>query len=94
MLRTSLDKGRYRATVQFKTVRKMRPVYSNVWYTSNHTLITSVMARDLKKTFVTSCPSQSLWFKNFVRGIQKRMGDEVYKDQVLTLEMVHWLVED
>ena len=57
MLRRSLDKGRYRATVQFETVRKMRLVYSNIWHASKYTLTTSVMVRDLKKTLVTSCPS-------------------------------------
>ena len=38
--------------------------------------------------------SHSLWFKKFVQGIQKGMGDDVYQDQVVTLEMVHRLVED
>ena len=94
MLRRSLDKGRYRATVQFETVRKMRLVYSNIWHASKYTLTTSVMVRDLKKTLVTSCPSYSLWFKRFVQGMHKRIGDEVYQDQEITLEVVHRLVNN
>lgn len=93
ILRWLLDKGRYRVTVQFETDRKMRAAYSNIWHTSKHTLTTSKMVRDLKKTFVNSCPSYILWFERIVRGIHKRMGDEVYQDQAITLEVVHRLVE-
>ena len=94
ILRKSLDKGRYRTTVQFERVRKMTSVYSNIWYAFKHTLTTSVMARDLRKTFVTSGPSYSLWFERFVHGMHKRMGDEVRQDQAITLEMVHRLVDN
>ena len=38
--------------------------------------------------------SNSLGFKMCVQGIQMGMGDDVYQDQVVTLEMVHRLVED
>ena len=72
----------------------MRSAYSNIWHASKHSLTKSVMARDLKNTFVTSCPSYSLWFKIFVQGIHKRMGDEVHQNQAIALEVVHRLVED
>ena len=62
MLERSLDKGRYRNTLQFETVRKLRSAFSNIWHASRQTLTTSVMARDLKKTYVTSCPIYGLWF--------------------------------
>ena len=66
MLQRSLEKGRYRDTLQFETVRKLRSTYSNIWHTSRQTLTTSVIARDLKKTHVTSCPTYGLWFERFI----------------------------
>ena len=51
------------------------------------------MARNLKKTYVTSCPTYGLWFERFVVGMHKRMGDEVYQNQAVILGVVHLLVE-
>ena len=78
LLQRSLDKGRYRDILQFETVRKLRSAFSNIWHASRQTLTTSVMDRDLKKTYVTSCPTYGLWFKRFVIGMHKRVGDEVH----------------
>ena len=50
MLLRSLDRGRHQSTLQFESVRKMRSSFSNIWHASSHTLTTSVMARDKKKT--------------------------------------------
>ena len=58
-----------------------------------HALTTSVMARDVRKTYVTSCPSYSLWFERFIVGMHKRMGDEVHQDKAVTLEVVHKLID-
>ena len=77
MLRRSLEKGRYKDTLQYETMRKLRSVYSNIWHASREMLTTNVMARDLKKTFVTSCPTYGLLFERFMVGMHKRMGDEV-----------------
>ena len=93
MLQRSLDKGRYRDNLQFETVRNMRSTYLNIWYSSRQTLTTSIMARDIKKTYVTSCPTYGLWFERFVFGMHKRMGDEVYQDQAITLAVIHKLIE-
>ena len=55
MLQRSLDKGGYRDMVQFETAGKLKSAHSNIWHASRQTLTTSVKARDLKKTNVTSC---------------------------------------
>ena len=77
LLRRSLDSDKYRETLQFETVRKLRSVYSNIWHSSRATLTTSVMARDVRKTYITSYPAYSLWHERFILGIHKRMGNEV-----------------
>ena len=94
MLQRSLDKGRYRENLQFETVRKLTSAYSNIWHSSRQTLTISVMAKDIKKQYVTSCPTYGLWFEGFILGVHKRMGDEVHQDQAITLAVVYKLVED
>ena len=47
------------------------------------------MAKDTRKTYVTSCPSYSLWFERFIVGMHKRMGDVVHQDKAVTLEVLH-----
>ena len=93
MLVRYLDKGRYRATLQYDMVRKMRSAYSNIWHASRKILTTGIMSRDLIKTYVTSCPAYCLWFKSFMIGMHKRMGNEVRQDQAITLKVLHMLVE-
>ena len=75
LLRRSLERGKYRENLQFETVRKLRSAYLNLWHASQATLTTSVMARDVKKTYVTTCPTYSLWYEMFMLGMYKRMGD-------------------
>ena len=52
-----------------------------------------MMARDVRKKYVTSCSSYSLCFERFNFGIHKKMGDEVHQDKTVTLEVVHKLVD-
>lgn len=67
----------FQKSLQFEIVRKMKSVFSNVWYSSSLTLTTSVLARDIEKTYVTSCPTNTLWFEQLMSGMHKRMGDMV-----------------
>ena len=60
MLQRSLDKGRYKDNLLFESVRNLRSAYLNIWYSFRQTLTTSVMSRDLKKTYVTFCPTYGL----------------------------------
>ena len=93
LLRRSLERGKYRETLQFETVRKLRSAYSNLWHASQATLTTSVMARDVRKTYVTTCPTYSLWYERFMLGMHKRMGDEVRQDLAISLDVIHKMVE-
>ena len=64
-----------------------------MWHASKHTLTTSVMAQDVRKTYVTSCPSYSLWFARFMTGMHKRISDVVKQDKAVTLDVIHRLIE-
>ena len=93
MLQKSLDKGRYKATVQFETVRKLRAAFSNVWGSSEHCMTKGVMARDMMKTFVTNCPSHCLWFERFIKGMHCRMGDDRRPDLALSRDVMLLMME-
>ena len=94
-LGTSIDlenKGKYWGILQFETVRKLRSTYCIIWNSLRQTLTTSVIARDLKKTYVTFYSTYGLWFEKFIIGMHKRMVVEVHQDEVVTLAIVHKLV--
>jgi len=98
VLRKSLDKGKYAERVQFDTARRMRSAFSNVWGASIHTMTDGVMARDTMKTFLTHCPTYSLWFERFMKGMHSRMGDIHRPDLAISkpvmLQIMNLLNED
>ena len=60
ILLRSLNKGRYQNTLQHESVSKMRSAFSNVLHVSCTTLTTTVLARDVRKPYVTSYSAYSL----------------------------------
>ena len=93
MLICSLDEGTNQNTLQFESVRKMKSAFSNMWDVSKLTLTTSLMAKDIRKTYVTSCPSYLLWFERLIIGMDIRMSDMAHPDKAVTLEVLDKLVE-
>jgi hypothetical protein len=93
MLYRSLDAGMYRDTLQFASTRKLRSAFSNLWGSSIHTMTRGVMAKDTIKTFVTKCPTYSLWFERFVKGMHSRMGDDRRPDAAISTEVMHALMK-
>ncbi len=90
LLLKSLDAGKYAATVQFSTMRKMRSAFTNAFHSSVVGLSgATVMAKDTKKLVATSCPTYGIWFDHFVRGCHKRMGGIVRPDRALSLLVLH-----
>lgn len=76
MLRYSLRKGKYDETLQYETVRKLRPIFSNF-------VRASPMANSQTLSFCSEkgiyqrlgydvCGS--LWFSRFMEGMRRRMG--------------------
>ena len=82
MLVRSLDPGRNEATVQFATMRRLRSAFSNAWHAS---------ARGLAGQ---PCPTDSHWFRRFMLGAHKRMGDEIKTDFGLSLPLLHELMKN
>ena len=75
ILERSLDKGKNNTTIQFATARKIRSAYSSCWNSSAEILNNSVMAKDTAKIYSTNCPTYTLWFERYMKGLHHRMGD-------------------
>jgi hypothetical protein len=90
----SLDPGWYNSFQQFESIRKLRATYSNVYMAS---LVGGDSLRsfggDRAKYYLTSSPTQSLFFERFALGCVRRMGQEVRQDWAITLPVVHALLE-
>jgi hypothetical protein len=75
MLAKSLEPGRYKNYTQFESMRKLRSAYSNLFHASATGSVSMLtLGRDSAKTFLSSCPSHSLWFERFAKGCLRRMG--------------------
>ena len=84
MLKRSMMPGKYGDHIQYDTLRKYRSAFSNVWGASVHTMQESVMARATTKLYVTSCPTNGLWFERFMSGVHSRMGDDHRPDTAIS----------
>ena len=86
LLHRSLDKGRNKPTVQFSTMRKLRAFFSNVFHTGNASTGMSSLAGAHGSQFFTESPTYGFWFKRFIEGCHRRMGDHVLSDRALTID--------
>ena len=93
MLLKSLSPGRHSAIYQqFKTIRKLRAGYANVFMASlQGTQSLRTVGGDRAKHYLTQSPTQSLWFERFSQGCLRRMGQDVRKDWAITLPAMHAL---
>ena len=84
----SLDPGNYAKTIQFETVRKVRGCYSNFVHASVGGMGESFIADDTGVTAITRSSSNTLWFRRFMQGMHKRMGDIWIPDRAITIHEV------
>ena len=52
-----------------------------------------MLARNVRKTYVTSFLAYSLWFERLMVDMHTRMGDKVHQDKAVSLEVIHKLME-
>lgn len=95
MLQRTLDPGKYnRDHVQFDTARKLRSAVSNLYHASVRGQEAVVMAKGTQKLLVTRCPTYGDWFERFVKGMHKRMGDDVRPDRALSHNILVEIMKD
>ena len=88
MFQRSLEPGRHASYSQFHTIRKLRSAYSNQYLTSaKGALASATLGRSFGKSFLTQCPTNSIWFEKFSTGCLKRMGQIVKQDLGIFMEV-------
>ena len=91
IIRASQEKGRNSPEyVQFDTVRKIRSCYTNAFDSSPVAVLESITFKgDFGKTYhFSKSPLNSLLFRKFMVGLEKRMGRLVYQDLALSTELL------
>ena len=71
LVKLLVAKGRIMEHVQFSTLRRLRATYTKNWESSPMGVSEGAsFAKGLGRIRPTSCPSQSKWFYNFLRGME------------------------
>jgi len=96
MLAQSLRAGRHsRSYTQFGTIRKLRSAFSNLYMTSptcGENQVTSAVGGS-PKTYLTQCPTNSLWFARWSLGCETRMGFILKQNKVMSIEVLIALIK-
>jgi hypothetical protein len=86
--------GRIKDYIQFDTMRKLRSTFSRSWDSSPTGILEgSAFSRGTGKVRMTSCPSQSQWFTDFLLGAQDCMGYDTKKQLALTIKAIVKMLE-
>jgi hypothetical protein len=94
MLTKSAEPGRYKNHTQFETIRKLRLAYSNLYHASaDGSGSMATLGRDSAKTFLSTCPSHSLWFERFAKGCLQRMGQEIRQNLAMSIRVLLALLD-
>jgi hypothetical protein len=96
ILLKSRQKGRYHSShQQWETVRKLRTAFGNQSRSGAEANSSTLSMGDVEgKTYSRHCsdPCASLWFKRFMIGCQRRMGQDWRPDRAITNQMLHFML--
>jgi hypothetical protein len=94
MLQRSLAPGKNANFVQYETIRKTRSHMSNFIHTIPGGMGEMFIAAESNVSGMTRSPTNSLWFKRFMQGCHRRMGDVWCPDRPLTMREALAIQED
>lgn len=87
-------KGRIKEHIQFDTMRKGRSTFSRSWDSSPSGVAEgAAFSKGTGKVRLTSCPSQSQWFTDFLLGAQDRMGFDTKNQLALPIKAIVLLLD-
>jgi hypothetical protein len=86
LLLRSLDAGKNSDKIQYETMRKLRSHVSNFVHTTPRGLGATFIAEDGRGGTISTSHTNSEWYKRFMRGSHKRMGDVWIPDRALTIK--------
>jgi hypothetical protein len=93
-LKSLVAKGRIRDHVQFSTLRRLRATYTKNWESSPLGVAEGAsFSRGFGRVRTTTCPSQSEWFSDFLRGMEYRMGSQAQPNHGLLIGAIIRLLE-
>ncbi|KAL7567918.1 hypothetical protein ACA910_019631 [Epithemia clementina (nom. ined.)] len=86
--------GRNADQIQYETARKIRSTISNFIHTTLGGVgLATTGSGDRSSMFFLGSPTNSLWFKRFMMGCHRRMGDVWIPDRAVTVEIVLALLD-
>ena len=90
MLRYSLEKGHNASShCQFDTIRKIRTLSTNMYESSSTQGASALSMRAGANCLnLSSCPTDSVFFRAFLRGCEKRMGGITIQDTALSIPLL------
>lgn len=94
ILQRSMVPGRNAAFVQYETIRKTRSHMSNFFHTVPGGMGEMFIASESSISGMTRSPTNSLWFKRFMQGCHRRMGDVWIPDRSVTIREALAIQED
>ena len=75
MMMHSLDPGKNASRIQYETLRKMRSFFSNFTHFCALGTGPTFMSDDGNSARISYSATNSIWFKRFMQGCHRRMGD-------------------
>jgi hypothetical protein len=84
----TLDPGIHEPLVQYSTAKGVSTALASLWEVLVQPKEETVMVRDMMKSYVTSNPVKSQWYKRFLNGMHKRLGDSVKQDEAISFEQM------
>ena len=94
LLKSLFAKGRLSSHVQYDTVRKLRASYTKNYDSSPVGVSEGAsFARGTSRVRPTSCPTQSEWMFDFLRGMENRMGFDSQADHGVGIEAIVQVLE-
>jgi hypothetical protein len=85
ILQRSLAPGKNSSFVQYETIRKTRSHISNFFHTVPGGMGEMFIATESSVSGMTRSPTNSPWFKRFMQGCHRRMGDVWCPDRPITM---------
>lgn len=96
MLCQSRREGKHsKKYTQFATIRKQRSAFSNLYMASKEAAEAGriIVQGAQSSSFVTNCPTNSMWFSRWVAGCETRMGFVLKQNQAISGRVMRALVE-
>jgi hypothetical protein len=89
LMKSLVAKGQIGTHIQFDTMQETRSTYTKMWESSPTGIAEgSSFSGNASKIRFTSCPSQSVWFGDFLLGAEDRMGYDMRKQKYLPIPVV------